>query len=129
MRSSGETMKAISGKSELIVCQRCGRGFVLADTYLDLIYRRGARVVAPVLCPTCFIAKGPQPKQRGEIKWFSPRRRYGFIIAEAGEEVFFHRGQVLDDQHQRLRGGQAVRFHLCYPLKGPEALNVELVEA
>lgn len=121
-------MATDSGKSQMIVCMRCGRGFMLANTYLDLLKRREARVVVPVLCPTCFLSEGPLPKHRGEVKWFSPRKRYGFIITEAGDEAFFHQQQLLEDIDLAPRKGQTVRFHLHYPPKGPEALNVELVE-
>jgi CspA family cold shock protein len=113
----------------MIVCQRCGRGFILAKTYADLVRRRGIKVIVPPLCPTCFLGGGPLPKQRGEVKWFNPRKRYGFITTEAGEEVFFHRDQLLEDDGHTPREGQEARFHLHYPHKGPEALNVELMEA
>ena len=110
-------------------CQRSGRGFVLAATYLDLLQRRGGKVIVPLLCPTCFLTDGPLPKQRGRVKWFNPRKRFGFIVTEDGEEVFFHGDQLLEDNGQVPREGQTVRFHLHYPPKGPAALNVELVEA
>jgi CspA family cold shock protein len=122
-------MMTRANKSQMIVCLRCGRGFILTSTYLDFLERRGARAVMPVLCPTCFVTKKPLPKQRGKVKWFNPRKRYGFIATEAGEEVFFHQEQILLDTGQAPREGQTVRFHLHYPHKGPEALNVELVEA
>lgn len=114
-------------RSAMIVCQRCGRGFLLTDTYLDLLERHNAREIVPVSCPTCFLGKGPLPKDRGEIKWFNARKHYGFITTEGGEEVFFHQKQVVEENGVRLQEGQAVRFHLHYPLKGPEALNVELL--
>jgi cold shock CspA family protein len=122
-------MTAKSDKSQMIVCLRCGRGFMLTSTYLDLLGRRGARVVLPVLCPTCFLLEGPLPKHRGEVKWFNSRKRYGFIITEAGDEIFFHQEQLVEDNSQAPCVGQTVQFHLHYPAKGPEALNVELVGA
>jgi CspA family cold shock protein len=109
------------------VCQRCGTGFVLTSSYTDLLARRGAKVIVPLLCPTCFLTQGPLPKQRGEIKWFSPRKHYGFIISEEGEDVFFHEQQLLGNTNRGPEQGQTVRFHLHYPIKGPEALNVELI--
>jgi CspA family cold shock protein len=112
----------------MIVCQRCGRGFVLTTTYRNWLARRGAKMVVPVLCPTCFLKGGPLPKQQGKVKWFSERKHYGFIIAGEGEEVFFHQRQILDGDESEAREGQAARFHLRYSKKGPEALNVELGE-
>ena len=82
-----------------------------------------------MLCPTCFMKVGPLPKMPGRIKCFSPRKHYGFIVPDEGEdEVFFHQEQIFDDDGSGVRDGQAVRFHLGYSPKGPEALNVELSE-
>jgi CspA family cold shock protein len=86
-------------------------------------------MVVPVVCPTCFFGAKTLPKEQGRVKWFNPRKGYGFITTEAGDEVFFHQEQLLGVSGQAPREGQAVRFHLHYPHKGPEALNVELVEA
>lgn len=102
---------------------------MLTTTYLELIQRRAGKVIVPLLCPTCFLKEGPLPKQRGRIKWFNPRKGYGFIATEEGEEAFFHQSQLLADNSMVPREGQPVHFHLHYPVKGPEALNVELIEA
>jgi cold shock protein len=113
---------------QLAVCQKCGRGFVLTDTYRRFLTRRGRRVIKPMLCPTCFRKIGPLPKQRGEVKWFSQRRHYGFIITGEGEEIFFHQQQLFGDMEAHPQNGQTAWFHLHYSPKGPEALNVEIVE-
>jgi CspA family cold shock protein len=75
---------------------------------------------------TCFLRKGPAPKEQGKVKWFSPRKRYGFIVSAKGEEVFFHQQQLLGGNE--VRKGQMARFHVGHSAKGPQALNVELVE-
>ncbi|MCL7451766.1 MAG: cold shock domain-containing protein [Anaerolineae bacterium] len=117
----------MSHQQRSAACTRCGSGFVLTSTYRDLLNRRNVKVVVPVLCPTCFLTKGPLPKQRGEVKWFNPQRHYGFIQSEAGEEVFFHEKQLFGTSQNGLQEGQEVRFHVHYPVKGPEALNVEVL--
>jgi CspA family cold shock protein len=101
---------------------------MLADTYLDFLARRGAKVVEPVLCMTCFLKVGPLPKQHGKVKWFSARRHYGFIATGEGEEVFFHQHQLLEGDVDEPHRGQTALFHVRYAAQGPEALNVELVE-
>ncbi len=117
----------MSNRSDSVVCQRCGRGFIATVNYRDFLARRGVQVVVPVLCTTCFLRTGPQPKQQGEVKWFNPRKRYGFIVTDEGEDVFLHQRQILDGKCDRLHQGQAVLFHLHHSPKGPEALNVELI--
>jgi CspA family cold shock protein len=116
----------MSSQTRVPVCQRCGRGFILTSTYRDLLARRQANAIVPTLCPTCFVTIGPPPKVRGSVKWFNPDKRYGFIIAGPDEEVFFHQEQLLGSN--RVQSGQQVRFHIRYSAKGPEALNVELLE-
>ncbi len=117
----GDTLK-------IIVCQRCGRGFVLTATYRSFLVRWGRQVIVPVVCPTCFLEAGPLPKERGEVKWFSPRKHYGFITSEEDGDVFFHQQQLLEDRGVTPQEGQLARFHMGYSPKGPEALNVEIVE-
>jgi CspA family cold shock protein len=118
----------MSSQATSLTCERCGAGFVLTTGYLNLLARRNVRVIVPVLCPTCFLKNGPQPKERGEVKWFNPRKHYGFIVSETGEELFFHKRQLLADEAVDPREGQPVRFHVHYALKGPEALNVEVID-
>lgn len=108
-------------------CMRCGRGFLLTSVYRDRLARRKIRVIRPFLCPTCFMKAGPLPKQRGKVKWFDPRKHYGFIVAEERREIFFHRRQVLEDDEKERYEGQTVKFHVRDTLKGPEALNVEMI--
>jgi CspA family cold shock protein len=111
---------------DVIVCQRCGRGFVLTATYHDFLLRWGRHVIVPVLCPTCFLATGPLPKQEGRVKWFSPRKHYGFITTGEDTDVFFHQQQILEKIKSVPQKGQSARFHMRRSPKGPEALNVEI---
>jgi CspA family cold shock protein len=117
----------MSETSRSIVCQRCGRGFVLTSSYRHFLSRRGIKVKVPMLCMTCFLKAGPLPKQEGEVKWFNPRKRYGFIVTEEGQDIFVHQQQILARKGNEPHEGQTVRFHLQHSPKGPEAVNVELV--
>ncbi len=117
----------MSRNRQIAICQHCGRGFLLTDTYRGFLARQNRKILMPVLCPTCYRKVGPKPKHRGEVKWFSPRRHYGFIITEEGEEVFFHQQQIFGDE-EPPREGQTAVFHLHYSAKGPEALNVEVLK-
>jgi len=117
----------VSDKDRIVTCQHCGRGFMLTATYCNFLTRRGAQVIVPVLCMNCFMKRGPLPKQRGKVKWFSRRKNYGFIVSEENEQLFFHQQQILETDGNAPQKGHAVRFHVRYSPKGPEALNVELL--
>jgi CspA family cold shock protein len=69
------------------------------------------------------------PKQHGTVQWFDPRKRYGFIVGEQGERVFLHQNALYEANGSRPSEGQSVLYHVHYAIKGPEALNVELVDA
>jgi CspA family cold shock protein len=75
----------------------------------------------------CFLKAGPLPKQRGTVKWFNPRKHYGFIVTGEGDDVFFHQSELLGNNTNLLREGQMTQFHVRHSVKGPEAVNVELV--
>lgn len=118
----------MSNSTQVIVCQRCGRGSTATGAYHDFLARRGARVKIPVQCMACFLKAGPLPKEEGKVKWFNPGKRYGFITTEEGPDVFLHQEQTLDGEERNPRTGQVVRFHLHQSLKGPRAWNVEVAE-
>jgi len=114
-------------KLTVLECQRCGSGFVLTSTYLDWLARHGLKIVQPILCPTCMVRHGPSPKHSGTVKWFRPKKRYGFIESRSGEDVFFHRQQVVDQNGRAPTKGAIVRFHVRETWRGPEAWNVEVI--
>jgi CspA family cold shock protein len=118
----------MSDELRVIECQRCGRGFVLTETHLNMLARRRVKVVIPLVCPTCFYKAGTPPKRQGEVKWFDERKHYGFIVTEEGEEVFFHERQIVEDGGGETDQGHTVRFHTRQGAKGVEALNVELID-
>jgi len=68
------------------------------------------------------------PKQRGTVKWFDRHKRYGFIIGEQGEQIFMRQNALYEADGRRPCEGQLALYHGRYPAKGPEVLNVELVE-
>ena len=117
----------MSEQLKSLSCLRCGAGFLLTDTYLDMLKRKGVKVVDPPQCPTCFVNHGPLPKRQGHFKWFSPRKHYGFIVTTDGEEVFLHERQFVASGTKPPAKGQPALFHVHYPFKGPEALNVEVL--
>ena len=46
----------------------------------------------------------------GSVKWFSPRKGYGFIVAEDGTEYFVHFSEIQKEGFKNLRQNAAVIF-------------------
>ena len=63
---------------------------------------------------------------KGVIKWYNPRKGFGFIENDEGKDIFVHFRQVNNSGHGRvsLNEGQKVTFEIGEGEKGPQAENV-----
>jgi cold shock protein len=65
---------------------------------------------------------------RGQVKWFSDQKGFGFIQQEdGGQDVFVHHSSITMDGFRSLAEGQAVEYDLEAGPKGPKAINVRPV--
>ena len=64
---------------------------------------------------------------KGKIKKVIPDRGFGFISAENGEEVFFHRSGLEGLDFDSLTEGTDVEFNVEKGPKGNRAVNVKTV--
>ena len=60
----------------------------------------------------------------GLVRWFSPRRGYGFIQLPEGEDVFVHYSEIQGDGFKTLNEGEEVEFGVKEAPKGPQAVDV-----
>lgn len=60
----------------------------------------------------------------GVVKWFSPKKGYGFITMEDGREVFVHYSSIDGDGFRSLEQGEKVRFEVTQGPKGLQAAKV-----
>ena len=63
----------------------------------------------------------------GTVKKLVGDRGCGFIAAQDGSEVFFHRTAVQGAAFDSLTAGQNVEFNVEQGEKGPRAANVRMV--
>ena len=61
---------------------------------------------------------------KGKIKKLIRERGFGFIAAEDGKEVFFHRSALAGEDFDALEEGTSVEFDLESGSKGPQGVNV-----
>ncbi|MFP4642538.1 MAG: cold-shock protein [Dehalococcoidia bacterium] len=62
---------------------------------------------------------------QGFIKRLITTSRFGFIRADKGEDIFFHRNELVDFPFESLAEGQRVQFELTQHPKGPRAIGVK----
>jgi len=60
----------------------------------------------------------------GKVKWFNPRKGYGFIGTDDGRDVFVHYSSITGDGFKTLGEGDAVLFDIAEGEKGLRATNV-----
>jgi CspA family cold shock protein len=66
----------------------------------------------------------------GTVKWFNDAKGYGFIAPEdGGKDVFVHFSNIGGDGFKTLAEGARVQFETREGQKGPEAIDVTLVQA
>ena len=66
---------------------------------------------------------------KGTVKKLIRERGFGFISAEDGTEIFFHRSALVGVEFDALEEGNALEFDVERGPKGLRAANVKVVEA
>ncbi len=64
----------------------------------------------------------------GTVKWFDPRKGFGFIVGPEGQDIFVHFTQIQGDGFRVLRDGSKVRYDAEQTDKGWHATKVERLE-
>ena len=60
----------------------------------------------------------------GSVKWFDPKKGYGFLVGEEGKDVFVHYSCIEADGFRTLRDGDDVEYELRESDKGLQAARV-----
>jgi CspA family cold shock protein len=69
----------------------------------------------------------PAPgRERGLVKWYNHRKRYGFLVRRDHPEIFAH-GSDLQDARS-LRPGDLVEFSVASGERGPAAKELTVID-
>lgn len=61
----------------------------------------------------------------GVVKWFDPRKGFGFIVGPEGQDIFAHFTVIEGDGFRALKDGTRVRYSAEETGKGWKATKVE----
>ena len=64
---------------------------------------------------------------KGKVKWFDPKKGFGFVTNEQGEDVFIHFTNIEKDGFKCLRDGQTVMYEEFDAGKGLQGKNVKIM--
>jgi len=63
---------------------------------------------------------------KGKIRKLIQGRGFGFIVAEDGKDVFFHRSALAGEGFDALKEGNSIEFDLERGPKGLQAMNIRV---
>src|SRR5262245_42153731 len=61
---------------------------------------------------------------QGQVKWFDPKKGFGFILGPSGQDVVVHYSQIQGDGFRSLKDGEMVEYELIEAEKGLQARTV-----
>ncbi|WP_300018432.1 cold-shock protein [Pseudonocardia sp.] len=64
----------------------------------------------------------------GKVKWYDAEKGFGFLSQDGGADVYVHKA-ALPRGVDGLKQGQRVEFGLAEGRRGPQALQVKLLDA
>jgi CspA family cold shock protein len=64
----------------------------------------------------------------GRVKWYDADKGFGFLSQDGGEDVYVRKA-ALPAGVESLKSGQRVEFGMAEGRRGPQALQVKLVDA
>ncbi len=118
-----------NNRDETLFCERCGISFLWTEEEQALAQEAhvGAqRPKAPLHCPGCANLLPVDGRTRGLVKWFNPRKRFGFITPTEGQELFAHSSQLKGAR--RLSEGDLVEFQVEESERGPIAAEIRILK-
>ena len=111
-------------KDEVLYCERCGISFLWSVE--EQSEEQAGSAGRPLLCPGCRHSLPSAGRERGLVKWWSVRKKYGFIVRAGHPDIFAHRSALKDAG--RLREGDLVEFGVEEREKGPVAVAIHALE-
>jgi CspA family cold shock protein len=65
----------------------------------------------------------------GTVKWFDPRKGFGFVIGPEGQDIFVHYSVIQGEGFRVLKDGSRVSYDATKSDKGWKATRVSRVES
>lgn len=64
----------------------------------------------------------------GKVKWFDPKKGFGFVVNDEGTDVFVHYTSIDGEGFRCLKNGETVEYDQLESDKGLQGRNVKVIE-
>lgn len=64
----------------------------------------------------------------GTVKWFDPKKGFGFVVNDDGKDVFIHYTSIDGDGFRCLKNGETVEYDQLDSDKGLQGRNVRIAD-
>jgi CspA family cold shock protein len=117
-------------EDEIRFCERCGISFVWTieeqkQPAADQETVQGTAPAAPVHCTGCRRLLPAPGRERGQVKWYNARKRYGFIVRNGQPDIFVSAAAIRG--RRMLHSGDLVEFGIGENSSGPVAEAVTVL--
>lgn len=102
-----------ANQDETRYCENCGISFIYTteEKRRDDRNRASGEVIPPpAYCAGCRMILPATGRERGMVKWYSPRKRYGFLVRAGGGELFLPAASL--SGKRQPQPGELVEFTL-----------------
>lgn len=110
-------------QDETRYCERCGISFIYSSEEQRGDYAAGRS--APTHCAGCRVLLPPHGRERGMVKWYSPRKRYGFVVRQNQGELFLPASSL--QGRIAPQPGDLVEFSVGENERGAIAVDVQVL--
>ncbi|MCC6454301.1 MAG: cold shock domain-containing protein [Caldilineaceae bacterium] len=111
-------------------CERCGISFLWsAEEQKETQKSASPKPPAsqpPSHCPGCRLLLPAAGRERGLVKWYNHRKRYGFLVRRDHPEIFAHGSDI--QGANSLRPGDLVEFTVETGERGPAAKEIAIID-
>jgi len=116
----------VSSSDKLLRCRSCGISYLVV-TRAEPEGALKQPAAQSGICPGCAALEKLAALGKGVIKWFDPRRGYGFVKLDHGPQVFFHRSRFDCESRLSIRRGARVEVEIEDTGRGQRARRISLV--
>jgi CspA family cold shock protein len=119
IQDEGRRMRDEKIVDDIRYCARCGISFLWSSEE----QRSEVDATPPHHCAGCRHLLPAASRERGMVKWYNHRKRYGFLTRRHAPELFFHQSALAVGL--RVQPGDLVEFAVDEGDKGLQAVAIQ----